>query len=190
MRSAPACTAVEWARLADAALAGPVSRSGGRGGLSEAGKPGSPRQTLESEQSELPSARAAAARFPLCVRPTARDQLAVPAQQRVRLDREVRPSRPRHRATKRSEQRPIGTSQPRSATMTAQHRQLMTQEEDLQLLSSDAAVPATTPARTDSAPSDTRASRATNLPRPRQAAGHPHLFAMRVVGANLNARGT
>lgn len=73
-------------------------------------------------------------RFPMCVRPAARDKLAMPAQQCVRFHREVPPSRPRHCATERSEQRPISTGQPRPASPPAQHGHLMTQEQDLELL--------------------------------------------------------
>ncbi len=73
-------------------------------------------------------------RFPMCVRPAARNELAVPAQQRVRFDREARPNRSRHRATERRQRRPISTRQPWPASMPPQHRQLMTQKQDLNLL--------------------------------------------------------
>jgi hypothetical protein len=43
--------------------------------------------------------------FPMGVRPAARDELPVPAQQYLRFDGEVRPSGSRHRATQRSQQR-------------------------------------------------------------------------------------
>ena len=72
--------------------------------------------------------------LPMGVRPAARDKLAVPAQQRLRFDRKACPSRSRHESTERSEQRPIGTGQPRPAIMPAQHRQLVTQKQNLQLL--------------------------------------------------------
>jgi hypothetical protein len=68
------------------------------------------------------------------VRPAARDKLAVPAQRCVRFDCEVRPSRSRHRATERSEQRSIRTRQPRPSRLTPKNRKLVTQEQDLELL--------------------------------------------------------
>jgi hypothetical protein len=56
--------------------------------------------------------------LPMRVSPAARDKLAVPAQQRVRFDREVRPRRSRYRATERGEQRPVSTRQPRPSRLT------------------------------------------------------------------------
>ena len=47
------------------------------------------------------------------VRPAARDKLAVPAQQRLGLDREADPGAPRQWATQRSQQPPISRCQPR-----------------------------------------------------------------------------
>ncbi len=72
--------------------------------------------------------------LPMCVRPAARDKLAVPAQQCVRFDCEVRPSRSRHRATERSQQRPIRTRKSRPSRLTPKNRKLVTQEQDLELL--------------------------------------------------------
>src|SRR5262245_30997438 len=56
---------------------------------------------------------------PMCVRPAARDQLTVPAQQRLRFDHEARPRGSWDDAAERSEQRTIGTSQRRSASLPA-----------------------------------------------------------------------
>jgi putative transposase len=50
------------------------------------------------------------------------------------LDREVRPSCSRHRATERGEQRPISAARPRPTSLPAQHRRLMAQEQDLELV--------------------------------------------------------
>jgi hypothetical protein len=58
----------------------------------------------------------------------------VPAQDCLRFDRQVRPSRSRHQATERREQRPISMGQPRPVSTPTQHRQLMTQKQDLELL--------------------------------------------------------
>jgi hypothetical protein len=71
---------------------------------------------------------------PLRVRPAARDKLAVPAQQRVRFDREVRPRRSRYCATERGEQRSVSPGQPGPSRLTPKNRKLVTQEQDLELL--------------------------------------------------------
>jgi len=76
---------------------------------------------------------------PLRVRPPARDQLPVPAKQRLRPEREGRPARPRERAAQGRQQRSIRPRERRPRGLSAEDRQLMAKDEDLQL------VPATRP---------------------------------------------
>src|SRR5439155_5776178 len=71
---------------------------------------------------------------PVRVCPPARDQLAVPAKQRLRLEREGRPRRLGERAAQRREQRSICSCQLRPRGLSAEDRQLMAEDEDLQLL--------------------------------------------------------
>ena len=71
---------------------------------------------------------------PVRIRPAARDQLTVPAQQRLRLDREARPSDPRQRATQRCQQRSISPRQLRLQSLPTEHREFMAQHQDLELL--------------------------------------------------------
>src|SRR6266542_6307132 len=71
---------------------------------------------------------------PVLIRPAARDQLTVPAQQRLRLDREARPGDPRHRATQRCQQRPVSPRQLRLPSLPTEHREFMAQHQDLDLL--------------------------------------------------------
>src|SRR5919198_4369286 len=65
---------------------------------------------------------------------TGGDELASAAKQRVRLDGEARPGRPWKRAAQRRQQRAIRARQPPPDTLAAQDRQLMAEEQDLQLL--------------------------------------------------------
>src|SRR6266540_4522607 len=71
---------------------------------------------------------------PVRVCPPARDQLAVPAKQRLRLEREGRPRRLGERAAQRRQQRAIRSRRHRSRGLSAEDRQLMAEDEDLQLL--------------------------------------------------------
>src|SRR6266568_178530 len=71
---------------------------------------------------------------PVRVCPAALDQLAVPAKQRLRLEREGRPRRLGKRAAQRREQRSIRSCQLRARGLSAEDRQLMAKDEDLQLL--------------------------------------------------------
>src|SRR6266498_63526 len=71
---------------------------------------------------------------PMRVRPPARDQLPVPAKQRLRPEREGRPARPRERAAQRRQQCSIRPRQRRPRGLSAEDRQLMAKDEDLQLL--------------------------------------------------------
>src|SRR6266516_7865631 len=66
--------------------------------------------------------------------PPAFDQLAVPAKQRLRLEREGRPRRPRQRAAQRRQQRSISPGQLRPDSLPTEDRQLVAEDEDLQLL--------------------------------------------------------
>jgi hypothetical protein len=69
------------------------------------------------------------------IRPTARDQFAVPTQQRPRTD-EQRPlsGLPWQQAAKCRQQRPIGLRQLRTSDLTVQHPQLMAEQQNLDLL--------------------------------------------------------
>jgi hypothetical protein len=71
---------------------------------------------------------------PVRVGPPAGDELPVPAKQRLRLEREDRPSRSRERAAQRRQQRTIRSCQSRSRTLSAEDRQLVAEDKDLQLL--------------------------------------------------------
>jgi hypothetical protein len=71
---------------------------------------------------------------PVRIRPAARDQLTVPAQQCLRLDREARPGDPRQRATQRCQQRSISPRQLRLPSLPTEHREFMAQHQDLELL--------------------------------------------------------
>src|SRR6266508_1130677 len=68
------------------------------------------------------------------IRPTAGDQVAVPAQERVRPHGEARPGRPWQRAAQRRQQRPISSGQLWRCSLPPQNRQLVAEDEDLQLL--------------------------------------------------------
>src|SRR6188474_2957923 len=99
----------------------------------------SPVRVLPSETKDQIAERALEPRSPrppLRVCPPARDQLAVPAKQRLRPEREGQPARPRERAAQRREQRSIRSCQRRPRGLPAEDRQLMAEDEDLQLLRS------------------------------------------------------
>jgi hypothetical protein len=99
----------------------------------------SPVRVLPSETKDQIAERALEPRSPrppLRVCPPARDQLAVPAKQRLRPEREGQPARPRERAAQRREQRSIRSCQRRPRGLAAEDRQLMAEDEDLQLLRS------------------------------------------------------
>jgi hypothetical protein len=74
------------------------------------------------------------ARLPVQIGPAVSDQLAVPAKQGVRLDREARPNGPWQRAAPRRQQRAISAGQPWLGSLPAQNRQLVAQDENLELL--------------------------------------------------------
>jgi hypothetical protein len=58
----------------------------------------------------------------------------MPAQERFRPHAEGMPRAARQHPTERREQQPVAGLEPRPASMPAQHRQLVTQHKDLQLL--------------------------------------------------------
>jgi hypothetical protein len=69
------------------------------------------------------------------IRPTARDQFAVPTQQRPRTDEQrPLPGLPWQHAAKCHQQRPIGLRQLRTSDLTLQHPQLMAEQLNLDLL--------------------------------------------------------
>jgi hypothetical protein len=77
--------------------------------------PVSPVRVLVGEPQDLRSQRHLERRpagLSVRIRPAASDKLVVPTQQRLRLDREARPGRPRQRAAQRRQQ-------PRSARVSA-----------------------------------------------------------------------
>ena len=71
---------------------------------------------------------------PVRVCPAARDQLPVPAKQRLRLEREDCPGGPGYRAAQRRQQRSISPRQLRPRGLSAEDRQLVAEGEDLELL--------------------------------------------------------
>ena len=101
------------------------------------------------------------------IRPAASDELAVPAQQRLRLDREALPGRPRKRAAQRRQQRTVSSPQ-RRPCLPAQHSQFTAWGEDLQLLR--ATRPRQQPHEGEQVPHDEIHERPEQaaLPRPRQ----------------------
>ena len=68
------------------------------------------------------------------IRPAARDQSTVPAQQRLRPHQEDVPGAARQRAAQRCEQQPVTQLEPRLADLAAQNRQLVAEHEDLEFL--------------------------------------------------------
>ena len=68
------------------------------------------------------------------VGPTTSDEPAMPTQQRLRPHRKARPGRSRKRPTQRGQERAISPRQPRPTRLTPQHRHLVPQHQDLQLL--------------------------------------------------------
>jgi hypothetical protein len=73
------------------------------------------------------------------VGPGAGDQPPVPAQQRLRPNEEARPAGPGQHAADGGEHRTVGRFEPRSWGLAAQHGQLVTEHQDLQVLASIAA---------------------------------------------------
>ena len=71
---------------------------------------------------------------PVRIGPPARDQLPMPAKQRLRLEREDCPGGSGQRATQRRQQRSISPRQFRLRRRAAEDCQLMAQDEDLELL--------------------------------------------------------
>jgi hypothetical protein len=71
---------------------------------------------------------------PVRVCPAARDKLAVPAKQCLRLDRKDGPGWPGQRTAQRRQKNTISPRQLRSGGLPAQDRQLVPEHEDLQLL--------------------------------------------------------
>jgi hypothetical protein len=91
---------------------------------------GEPHHELTDLRRGRRSARTAAR-----VRPAARDQLAVPTQQRRRRHKHGSPPRlPRQRTAERRQQRPISRRQPRTSNLTLQYPQLLAQHQNLDLL--------------------------------------------------------
>jgi hypothetical protein len=82
-----------------------------------------------------PRRRRRASRAPVRIRPAARDQLAVPAQQRRRRHKRRALPRPTWQyLAERRQQRPIGLRQLRTSDLTLKDSKLVTQQQDLDLL--------------------------------------------------------
>src|SRR5712691_9019861 len=97
----------------------------------------SPVRVLPGESQDQLAERALERRSPgppARVGPAAGDQLPMPAQQRLRLDRKHCPGRPGQRATQRRQQRSIGLRQLRPRVPPAQDRQLVAENQDFQFL--------------------------------------------------------
>src|SRR6266545_2368532 len=96
-----------------------------------------PVRVLPSETKDQLTERALERRSPgppLRVGPAARDQLAVPAKQRLRLEREGRPGGLGQRAARHRQERTICWCWPRPWGLPTEDRQLMAEDENLQLL--------------------------------------------------------
>jgi hypothetical protein len=74
------------------------------------------------------------ARAPARIGPAATDKVAMPAQQRRRLDQERAMPPPRQQLVERRQQDTIGRPQPRPPDLAPQHLQLMPQHRNLKLL--------------------------------------------------------
>src|SRR6266540_4463808 len=97
----------------------------------------SPVRVLPSETKDQLAERALERRSPgppVRVCPATGDELAMPAKQRLRLEREARPRRLVERAAQRREQRAIRSCQLRPRALSAEDRQLVAENENLQLL--------------------------------------------------------
>src|SRR6266480_1821126 len=97
----------------------------------------SPVWVLPSETKDQHAQRALERRPPgpsVRVAPAAGDQLPVPAKQRLRLEREGRPGNPGQRAAQHRQQRAIRSGRPRPWGLWAEDRQLVAEDENLQLL--------------------------------------------------------
>jgi hypothetical protein len=68
------------------------------------------------------------------VGPRARDEAAVPAQQRLRLHQEARPAGSGQCPADRGEHGAVGGLEPGTWGLAAQHHELMAQHQDLQIL--------------------------------------------------------
>ena len=68
------------------------------------------------------------------MRPPARDQAAVPGQQRARRDQPMGAQRGRHVPGQRGQDRPVGPVRLRAGDPTPEHRDLMTEHQDLGVL--------------------------------------------------------
>ena len=71
---------------------------------------------------------------PVRVRPPARDQPAVPGQQRARRDEPVGAQHSRKQPGQRRQDRPVGPVRLGPGDLTAEHRNLMTENHDLRIL--------------------------------------------------------
>jgi hypothetical protein len=76
---------------------------------------------------------------PVRVRPVARNEAAMPAQQRLRSRQKRPPRTARQHPTERGEHEPVARLEPRPAHLSAQDRQLVSQHEDLEFLRAVAA---------------------------------------------------
>jgi hypothetical protein len=124
-------------------LADPVTEAG-QPALHPAVSPGRilPRQPQHQLADLLADPRAAR---PVRVRPRARDQAAVPGQQRAWRDEPACPPR-RWQPGQRGQDRPVGPVRLRPGDRTPEHRYLMTEHHDLRVLSLLAAAQQNQPA--------------------------------------------
>jgi len=72
--------------------------------------------------------------YPVWIGPHAGDQPPMPAQQGLGLDEEARPVSPGQDAADRSEQCPVGRFEPGACDLAAEHGELVTQHQNLQVL--------------------------------------------------------
>jgi hypothetical protein len=68
------------------------------------------------------------------VRPPSPYKLAVPTQQRVRLNEKRRPARPAEKPAGRGKENPVGLVQPRTGDLAAKNREFVSEHHDLELL--------------------------------------------------------
>jgi hypothetical protein len=75
---------------------------------------------------------------PVPVAPAASDQILMPAQQRLRLDEQPVPARAVQQSGESGQDGPVGPVEPRSGHLTTQHRDLMAQHQQFDVLRSRA----------------------------------------------------
>jgi hypothetical protein len=98
---------------------------------------GAPARILTSQSKDQAAQRKLKRRPPrrrVRIRPASGDELTMPTEQRLWLHGETRPRWPRKRAAQRCQQRAVSRGEVRTTRLPTQDRQLVSQNQDLQLL--------------------------------------------------------